>query len=111
MRLAARLREAFPDAVSLVLEQQHLNRAAGRDTVPEQARRKHAGIIHHQTVAWPQKLNKIVKMPVRDLAGFPVKRHKPGGVAPLQRCLRDQLFRQIVIKIMCFQQIQPFPTR
>ena len=111
MCFAAGLREAFPNAAPLILEQQHLNGAAGRDAMSKQTGGEHTGVIHHQTVAWLQKLNKVIKVPVRDLSGFAVKRHKPGRVAPLQRRLRDQLLRQIVIKIMCFQQIQPFPIR
>ena len=111
VRLAARLRKALPDAVSLILEQQHLDRAAGRHPMAEQACGQHTGVVHDQAISWLQKLKQVVKMPVRDLARFPVERHEPGRVAALQRRLRDQLLRQIVIKIMCFQQIQPFPIR
>lgn len=47
-------------------------------------------------------------MPVRDLARFPVERHEPGRVAALQRRLRDQLLRQIVIKSCVFNKYSPF---
>ena len=35
--------------------------------------------------------------------GHPVQRHQPGSVTLLQRGLGNQLFRQIIIKIMGLQ--------
>ena len=108
VRLAARLGQAFPDAIALILEKQDLDGSAGRDTVAKQPRRQDTGVIHDQTVARLQKLRKIIKMPVGDLAGFAVQRHEARGVPPLQRRLRDQLLRKLIVKIVSFQQTQPF---
>ena len=104
MGLPSRLREAFPDAVSLVLEQQHLNGAAGRLPMAQQPCREHAGVVHHQTVARLQQVDQIIKMPVLHRAGALVQHQQAGAVPPLQRRLRDQFFRQIIVKIMSFQQ-------
>ena len=76
MGLPSRLREAFPDAAALILEQQHLDGAAGRLPMAQQPCREHAGVVHHQTVARLQQVDQIIKMPVRDLAGLPVERHQ-----------------------------------
>lgn len=61
VRLAARLRKALPDAVSLILEQQHLDRAAGRHPMAEQACGQHTGVVHDQAISWLQKLKQVVK--------------------------------------------------
>ena len=103
MCFAPRLCQAFPDAVSLVLQKQNLHRAHRRHPVAQKARRKHARIVHHQAVARIQQLHDIIKMPVRHRAGLSVERHQPGGVPPLQRRLRNQLLRKLVIKIMRLQ--------
>ena len=76
VRLAPRLRKALPDAVSLILEQQHLDGAAGRLPMAQQSCREHAGVVHHQTVARLQQVDQIIKMPVCDLTGLPVERHQ-----------------------------------
>ena len=60
------------------------------------------------TIGVVAEIKQIVKMPMCNRACFPVERHKPGCVAPFQRRLRNQFFRQIIVKVMCFQQIQPF---
>ena len=111
VRLSAGLRQALPNAAALVLEQQHFHRAHGRHTVAQQTRGKHARIVQHQAVARVQQIDKLVEMTVSDLSGRAVQRHEPGGVAPLQRRLRDQLLRQVIVKIVCFQQVFPlFPA-
>ena len=63
------------------------------------------------TIGVVAEIKQIVKMPMCNRSCFPVERHKPGCVAPFQRRLRNQFFRQIIVKVMCFQQIQPFPIR
>ena len=60
----------------LILEQQHLDGAAGRLPMAQQPCREHAGVVHHQTVARLQQVDQIIKMPVRDLTGLPVERHQ-----------------------------------
>ena len=67
----------------------------------EQAGRQHAGIVEHQTVARLQILHKIAEMAVLQRARAAVHDHQPGCVARLNRRLRDQLLRQIVVKVTC----------
>ena len=110
MQLSARLGKAFPDAAAFVLQKQQLHGSARRHAVAEQARGQHARIVHHKAVARLQVVHDIIKMPVLQLAGLPVEHHQAGAVAPLQRCLCDELLRQIIVKITGFQEIRPFPN-
>ena len=99
--LAARPGQALPLAVAKVAQQQHLDRTAGA-AVAEQARRKHARIVEHKAVVRTQELRQLVKVMVCDSAGRFVQRQQPGGIAALERRLRDELLRQVKIKIRFF---------
>ena len=83
VRLAPGLREAFPHAVSLVAQQQHLDRAHCRHTVSEKPRGKHARIVQYQRVSRLQILRQIIKMPVLDFTCVLVQHHQPRAVAAL----------------------------
>ena len=107
--LASRLGEAFPQAVALVPEQQHLHGAHGGHPVSQETRRQHAGVIEHQAVSGVQKIHDFVKMVVSHGAGGAVEGHKAGAVPLFQGCLGNELRRQLIEKIMCFQQFDLFP--
>ena len=101
------LAQALPALVAQVPQKQHLHHAAG-GTVPHEPGGQHPGIVHHQTVAGVQIVDDVVKMLMLNFPGFPVQHHQPGTVPPLQRRLGDQLFRQIIPKIMCFHVFPPY---
>ena len=103
MELAVGLDEAFPQAAALVRQQQHLGCAAAWYAVPQKPRRNDARFIDDQRVTGIQVVQNIVKMPVADFSGLAVQDHQPGGVPLLQRGLSNQLLRQVIVKIMCFQ--------
>ena len=51
----------------------------------------------------------VIKMTVIDLAGEAVHHQKPAVRALLERILRDQLLRQVIIKVFCFHAVfSPF---
>ena len=100
--LSARFGQAFPDAVSLVLEQKNLH---GPHPVAQKACRQHTGVVEYQAVSGIQQIQNVIKMPVTDVPGSPIQGHEPGSVPLLQRCLGNQLLRQIIVKIMSFQAI------
>ena len=94
--------QTFPRLVAPVDQQQHLARAAARQTLAQQPCRKHAGIIEDQAVAGMQILWQVKEVPVLPRAGLLVQHQKPRGVTPLDGGLGDQLLRQIKIEVMCF---------
>ena len=108
--LAARLRQALPEAVALVPEQQHLHRALGGLPMAQQPGRQHPGVVQHQTVAGIEIVQNLIEMMVADLPGLPVQGHQPGAVPPLQGRLGNELRRQLIIKIVGFQQSGLFLT-
>ena len=63
------------------------------------ARRQHAGIVEHETVAGVQVIDNIAKMPVLQSTGLFVEHHQARGVPRLNRRLGDQLLRQVKVKI------------
>ena len=99
--LAARAGQALPLAVAEVAQQQHFDCTAGA-AVAEQARREHTRIVEHKAVIRAQKLRQLVKMVVGDGAGRFIQRQQPGSIAALERRLRDELLRQVKIKIRFF---------
>ena len=52
-QMLARTHDAFPGLLSAVDEQQHLARAAARQTLAEKSRRQHAGVVQDQAIAGP----------------------------------------------------------
>ena len=99
--LSARSGQALPLAVAKVAQQQHFDRTAGA-AVAEQARREHARIVEHKAVVRAQELRQVIKVVVGNGAGRFIQRQQPGSIAALERCLRDELLRQVKIKIRFF---------
>ena len=97
--LSARTGQAFPQAVALVGQQQHLDRRHMADRVAHQTGRNNARIVEDNAVARFYILEHIMKMAVRHRAVLAVEHHHPGCIALLERMLCDQPFRQIKIKI------------
>ena len=89
-------------------QEQELHVRAGILLHTEQAGRQHTGIVEHQAVARLQVLHKIAEMAVLQRARAAVHDHQPGSVARLDRRLRNQLLRQIVIKVTCLHIIFQF---
>ena len=94
--------QTFPRLVAPVDQQQHLARAAARQTLAQQPCRKHAGIIEDQAVPRPQKIRQLIKMMVLDFPGNLIKQQQSRPVPSLKWGLGDQLLRQIKIEVMCF---------
>ena len=91
---ARRPGEPLPDAVLAALEQQHLSlRLRDRD-----ARGHHARVVDDDELV-AQLLRELAEAPVPDLPVRPVEHEQPGLVAPLERPLRDQLGRQLVVQL------------
>ena len=107
VRFSAGLCETFPDAVALVAQQQHLDRAHRRHTVSEKPCRQHARIVQHQRVSRLQIFRQIIKMPVLDFARVLAQNHQPRAVSAFKRRLGNEFFGQIIVKIMGFQQKSP----
>ena len=104
LHFPAGLAQALPFLVSQIPQQKHFHSAAGR-TVAQETGRKHPGIVHYQAVTGLQIIKDIIKMLMGDLSGLPVQNTQPGAVPLLQRGLGDQLFRQVIPKIMGLQGI------
>ena len=102
LHFPAGLAKALPAAVSQIPKQQHLHGAAG-GSVTQKSCRQNPGIVHHQTVAGVQVVDDIIKMLMLPLPCFPVQAQQTGGVPFFQRCLGNQLLRQVIVKIMGFQ--------
>ena len=88
-------------------EQQTLDRAAARDTMAEQPRRKDAGVVGDEKIAG-SKEGRQMREPWR--ASWQHGRaieHQKSRLAPRGGLLRDQLFRKIEIKRVDFH---PSPT-
>ena len=64
-----------------------------------QTRRNNAGIVKYQHVAGTQVIRQIVKMTVLQSAAFLIHHQQARMVAGLHRVLRNQLLRQLIIKI------------
>ena len=91
--------ERFPHIVPAVFKQQELHVRARILLDAVNARRQHAGIVEHETVAGVQVIDNIAKMPVLQSTGLFVEHHQARGVPRLDRRLGDQLLRQVKVKI------------
>ena len=98
--------QALPGLLSPVDQQQHLAGTAPRQPLAQQAGGQDPGIVQNQAVAGIQKVRQFIEMVMLPGTGVPVQGHKPGAVPPFQRRLRDQLLRELVVKIACFH-VQP----
>ena len=95
LHLLAGLAQALPASAPQIPQKQNLHCPAG-GTVSQKPGGQHPGIVHYQAVPGIQIIQHIIKMTVGNFPGLPIQNHKPGGVALLQRGLRDQLFRQVI---------------
>ena len=100
LHLSAGLTETFPLLITQVPQEQHFYRATG-GTMTQKSCGQHTGVIHNQAIAGLQKINNIIKMPMLYFAGFLIQYQQPGRVPLLQRSLGDQLFGQIIPKVLC----------
>jgi hypothetical protein len=90
--------EAGPQLVGTApFDGEDLDGATGR-LAREQARRDHAGVVHHQQRALGQERRQLGEPVVLDR---PARRHdhEARGIPPVGRGLRDQLVRQRVIEV------------
>ena len=99
---AARPDQRLPHVALQALEKQQLHRHAGVLLLAQQARGNHLRFIDDQRVARMQKLRQIVKMQVPDAAVRTVVHQQAAVIARLDRRLRDQFLRQLIIKIAGF---------
>ena len=90
--LFARTRQALPQTVALVGQQQHLDRRNMADSVAHQTRRNDARIVEYHAVARLNILQQIAEMTVRHRAVSAVEHHQTGRVTLLQRMLGNQAF-------------------
>ena len=97
---AAGLHEALPGVAILLAEKEDLHRPAGLVLGTVQARGEHTRLVDHQHIAGPQIVEHVGEASVVDLAAHPVQDQQPAGVAGLDRVLRDQPARQVVIEII-----------
>ena len=104
--LAARTGQAFPQAIPLVGEQQHLDRRCFADCMAHQASRDDARIVEHHAVARLHIVEQIAEMAVRHRTVRPIEYHQARGVTLRKRMLRDQPFGQIKVKITFFHCIK-----
>ena len=72
--------------------------AAARLLLREQPRRQHARVVEHDQVALAQMTHEFVEARMLDRLGFAIEHEQARLVAPSQRLLRDQFFRQIVVE-------------
>jgi len=77
--------------------QQQLHPTA-RFLLREQPRRQHASVVDNDQVAGAQMPHQFIKSRMLDSLGFAIQDEQPSLIAPSQRLLRNQLFRQIVLK-------------
>ena len=64
-----------------------------------QSRRDHARIVEHQNIAGLQKIQQVGKLVVLDASGFPLQNQQARAVAARRGLLRDELGRQVEMKI------------
>ena len=97
--LSAGLYESLPGSVLFSCEEQHFDFRAGADLLADEARRNYLCVVQDQAVAGLQVLCNVPEMSVLNLAALPVQHHEPRGSSVLERILRNQLLRQLVVKI------------
>ena len=95
--LAGRTRERLPLPAAERLEQEHLHLAAGRLAQP-QSRRHDAGVVDHHQLA-VQLLGELAEAALADLSARPLEDEQPRLVAAVERPLRDQLPRELVVQV------------
>ena len=91
--------ETFPIFFAALRQQKDLADAAAGEAIADQSGGQHAGIVQHQAVSGLQELRQVIEVPVRKRSGLAVQTHQPGGVPARKGRLRDQLLREIEIKI------------
>ena len=101
-QVLARTHKALPHLIALVLQKQHLAGSAAGQTASQQSRRQNAGVIQDQAVPRPQKIRQLIKVVVRPLPRRLIETQQARLVALFQRRLRNQLRREVVVKIACF---------
>ena len=101
--------QRLPDIILSSYQKKHLDQCAGVLFCPVEPGRNDLRIIKNQTVSVSQVVDHLHEMLVSDFACPSVQNHQPGGASVLQRILRDQLLRQIIIKITCFH-LTPHPS-
>ena len=74
-----------------------MSSAGGVDSA--QSNGKDARVIEHEQIAGAEKLGKVEKMLVVELAGRAIENEEAGGVAVGSGTLGDEIGGQIVIKI------------
>ena len=99
LHFSAWLAEAFPLLIPQIPQKQDLHCTARR-TVAQKSGWQHPGIVHNQAVTRLEIIQNVKKMPVGSLARIAVQNQQPGGIPLQQGSLRDQLFRQIIPKVM-----------
>ena len=108
-KLLARLDETLPVGRAEATQKQYLDMCAGTGLLAMETCRNNLRVIDHEAVALMKIIDDIIKMTVVDLAGEAVHHQKPAVRALLERILRDQLLRQVIIKVFCFHTVfSPF---
>ena len=103
--LFAGLEDDLPVGEVQPAQQQELNRPAGTLLHAVQACRDDAGLVDDEHVAGIQIVDHIVKDSVLDGACVSVIDQQAAGIARTGRRLRDQLLRQVVVKIGCLHSL------
>src|SRR5262245_4017126 len=89
--------EAFPDAVRpQSLDEQHLDRAAGRPTEAK-PRRDDPRVVDHRQLA-PEDVRQVAKRPMLDSTALAPIHEEPRRIPRLDRMLRHEPLRKVVIE-------------
>ena len=92
------MHERVPIAVVVSLEEQTLDRTAGRIATPEQARRKDARVVDDDNVACVEERRKITEPLLAPRRARAIDDEQPRS-ATRTRCLRNQRRREIEVEI------------
>jgi len=98
--------QTLPGLFSPINEQDHLAGPAPGLPLSDQAGGQDSGVVEDKTISWPKKARQIIKMMMTGLPGRLIQGQKTGTVPPLDGSLRDELRREIIIKIVCFDDNQ-----
>ena len=80
-------------------DQQTLDRSTGRDAPADQPRRKDAGVVHDEHVAFAEERRQISNRPVIDSPRVPAQQQQATGAAFGSRFLGDEAGRQMEIEV------------
>ena len=99
----ARAGQHLPHVVPLRGKKEEFHLCAGVILDPVNSGGQNPRIVQDQAVSGHKEVDDIIKMFMGDLPVFSVQNQKPGSVPRFDRCLCDQLFRQIVVEILFSQ--------